>query len=224
MNKTSAGVLGAAIVGLVASAASAQQSILTFGFDDLNGGYSTASTHFTAVGVDDGVGGPLRTIGNVSRLIAPVATAQYDVGTGVGRVGIDLAVSGIGPATANGNGGISITDNNGDTLTADISGLFISAGPAVFFNGTLSNVAFHNNSGDGSFNGPSGGSFPLTFVPIPPPYTGAIVQLYIGDAGAFFTQSFTGLATNISGAVIPAPGAMALLGLGGLIAGRRRRA
>lgn len=223
MNKFVAGMVGVA-AGFGVSAASAQQSILTFGFDDLDGAYSTNTSHFTATGVDQGVGSPLRTTGNVSRLINPTATATYLPGTGAGRVLIDLAVSGIGPTSANGVGGITITDLDGDTLTSDINGQFISFGPAVFFNGVLSNVVFHDNGGqDGMFNGPSGGQFPLNFSPVPPPYTGAIVQLYIGDAGAFFTQPFSDIATNMSGAIIPGPSSMALLGLGLAVGGRRRR-
>jgi hypothetical protein len=216
--------LGAMVVAAgVASTASAQQAILSFGFTELNGSYNMGTTTFTAVGVDQGVGGALRSTGDVSRLQAPFGTASYDPGTAASRVNVTLAVSGIVGPMANGSGNITIIDSNGDSLGASVSGQFIQNGPAVFFNGTLTNAAFTSVSGDGQFNGPSGGAFPLSFAPAPGPYNGALIQLYIGSPGNFFTSSFAGVSTQVSGAIVPAPASLALLGLGALFAGRRRR-
>src|SRR6185369_17374467 len=114
---------------------------------------------------------------DVTRLISPAGSATYQTGQAGGRVDVELAVSGIAGPTANGVGTIDITDLNGDVLHAAINGQFIANGPAVFFNGSLSAISFINNHNDGFFDGPGGGSIPLTFSPAPPPYTGALVQL-----------------------------------------------
>jgi hypothetical protein len=203
-------------------AAFADQTILSFGFTDLNGQFSTVDSHFKALGVNIA---PLASQGDVSRLNLPSpGSATYLPGQAAGRVTVDLLVTGILANTANGAGFVEIFDVDGDTLRADINGQFLSNGLAVFFNGSLTNVAWTDNGPlDGTFNGPGGGSIPLSFSPAPPPYLGAIVQLYIGDVNNFFVNNFSGISTQVSGVVVPAPSALALLGLGGLIAGRRRR-
>lgn len=221
--RTRAVLACAGVVGLVAAApAAAQQSILTFGFTDMAGSYSTGTGHFMAQAVDTS---PLRTSGDVTRLLNPDSgTAMYNPGAAVGLATVDLLVSSVVGNTANGAGTLTILDADGDTLSAAINGQFISNGPAVFFNGVLTNVAFADGgTPDTTWNGPSGGSFLRSFNPAPPPYTGAIVQLFIGNAGNFFTQSFSGLSTQVSGAIVPAPATLGLLGLGLAAAGRRRR-
>lgn len=221
MRTITAAVVGAIVAG-AGSSAMAQQPILTFGFTDLSGSFNVQTGQFSAVGVDQA---DLRTSGDVSRIQDPVGTAVYAPGDGVNRVAVDLLVSAVMPTTANGTGSLTITDLDGDTLTADISGQFIANGPAVFFNGVISNPVFQDNgTPDMTFDGPGGGSFLRTFGPAVGPYTGAIVQLYLGTAGAFFTQNFSGVSTQVSGAIVPAPATLGLLGFGLLAAGRRRRA
>jgi hypothetical protein len=215
-------LFSAVAVAALAGAAQADTTILSFSFSDLSGGFSTASSHFNALGVNML---PLQSQGDVSRVNLPGSgTASYGAGAAAGLLNVDLAVSAIGPTTANGAGSIVITDVDGDTFHADISGQFVNNGLAVFFNGSLTNIGWTDNGPqDGMFNGPSGGAIPLTFAPAPPPYLGSIVQLYIG-AGNFFTSDFSGISTQVNGVVTPAPASIALLGLGGLVASRRRRA
>lgn len=216
----------AAVVGvaLAASAASAQQAILSFGFTELAGSYNATSQTFLAVGVDQGVGQPLRSTGDVTRLQQPNSgTASYDPGFAAGLVSVNLNVSAILATTANGAGQIKITDSNGDFLSANVAGGFIRNGSAVFFNGTLTGAAFTSISGDGLFNGPSGGSFPLSFAPAAGPFEGYVIQLYVGSPGNFFTGSFSGVSTQVSGEIIPGPASLATLGLGIAAFARRRR-
>jgi len=216
--------IAAVALTALAGAAQADTTILSFTFSDLSGGYSTASGHFNALGVNVL---PLQSQGDVSRvnLPSPGSASFGTPGSAAGKVNVDVLVSGILGNVATGNGTIVITDVDGDTLHADINGQFISNGLAVFFNGSLSNIGWTDNGvQDGLFNGPTGGAIPLSFAPAPPPYLGAIVQLYIGDTGNFFVHDFGGISTQVSGVVVPAPSSIALLGLGGLIAARRRRA
>lgn len=64
-------------------------------------------------------------------------------------------------------------------------------------------------------------------VPVTPFPTGANAQQQIGAAGAWALTSNGGHADDmafcVNGEVVPAPATFALMGLGGLIAGRRRR-
>lgn len=217
-------MIAAAALTTLAGVAVADTTILSFTFSDLEGQYSSASGHFNALGVNVA---PLQSQGDVSRVNLPgPGSASYGTpGSAAGKVNVDVVVSGILGATANGNGTITIFDADGDTFHADVNGQFITNGLAVFFNGTLSNIGWTDNGvTDGMFDGPTGGSIPLSFSPAPPPYLGAIVQLYIGDTGNFFVHDFSGISTQVSGVVVPAPASIALLGLGGLVAARRRRA
>jgi hypothetical protein len=210
-----------AILALAGAASAAQaNAILSFGFTDLSGSFNSGTSVFTATGV---AGGAFQTAGSVNRLQAPIGNAQYDPGSAAGLVSLSLAVSGVGPVNATGVGSITIMDADGDSFTSNITGTFTLNGGAVFFNGLMPNPALVAGANTNNmFDGPSGGSFPLTFAPAPGPYTGAVVTLYF-DPGTFFSQTFGNIPTNLNGSVIPAPGALALLGVGGLVAVRRRR-
>jgi hypothetical protein len=213
-------LLTAAVIAGAAVSASAQ-TILSFGFTDLAGGYNVATGVYSAVGVATP---QLSTAGNVNRHIDPVATAMYDPGTAANRVSITLTVSNIVGNNANGVGSLFIEDADGDRFVANVSGTFSLTSPAVFFNAMLSDIGFvPGPTTNNLFNGPSGGSFPLTFAPAQPPFQGATMLLYFDTPGTFFAQSFENRPTQLQGAVIPAPAAGLALGLGALVAVRRRR-
>ncbi|MEO1008193.1 MAG: PEP-CTERM sorting domain-containing protein [Planctomycetota bacterium] len=208
-------------MALAASAGAAQaQVILTFGFTDVNGSFSTADMTFSG----DSVG---LTSGDVTRVAAPAATALYEPGFvgGTADFSLDIDVMLSSATTADGNGSFTITDADGDTITGDIDGEFTTPGfGVVFFNGLLSNVSVNDlGAVDGQFDGPSGGAF-ASDLPGEAPYDGALVQLFIGDTPGFFDTDFTGISTQVDGIIVPAPASVALIGLGaaGLL-GRRRR-
>lgn len=214
-------LLSVCAVAGMALPAMADGTILSFGFTDLSSSYNQGTMVYQAVGVNTPL---LSTAGNVNRHLNPVVTAIYNPGSADGRVGVSLSISNIVGNSATGNGSIFIEDADGDRFVANISGNFIHTSPAVFFNGILSDIAFVPAPGTNNiFNGPSGGSFPLTFAPSEPPFTGAVVQLFFDTQGTFFTQSFSNIPSQVNGAVIPSPSALAVVGLGGLIAARRRR-
>lgn len=212
-------LIAAAGVAATATVANAQ-AILTFGFTDVNGSFTASDGSFT--GASD-----TTTSGDVTRLSSPGGTAVFEpgfVGTGASDFTFDIDVMITGAGTADGSGTFSIVDIHGESLTGSLDGEFIQLGTGgiIAFNGLLSGVEFNDVSGDGTFDGPTAGSF-STDLPGQAPYDGALVQLFITGSGGFFDADFTGVSTQVSGEVIPAPASLALLGLGGLAAARRRR-
>ncbi len=208
------------LLAAAAGVASAQP-IISFGYTELSGSYSVidaTSGTMTAGAVDNGSGG-LQTAGDVTRLVGSGGTANFDDGfkSIAGDVSITINVTGISGTSANGAGSFTLTDADGSTISGDISGTFSVAG-FVFFNGNLSNVVI--TAGDNDFEGTTSGSFNTTFAN-PGPYTGAIVQLTFGGGTGF--TNFAGSSTEAHGLILPAPGAAALIGLGGLVAVRRKR-
>lgn len=210
------GVLAAA--GLATSASATIVS--TFQYTDLLGSYDAGPGQFTAVAVDSG---SFQSAGQVARLIAPGGTAQFEPGfinTTGGNAVVNISVFNIVGLTAQGTGSFTFTDPDGDTITGNISGNWLSPGGGiVFFNGLLTNVTF-NSTGNGTFEGTTGsfGMGDLSGI-----YSGAIVQLFTRVSGGFFNSSFTDVSTLVSGDIIPAPGVIALMGLGGIFALRRNR-
>ena len=206
-----------AVVGLAASATVANaQAILTFGFTDVDGSFSVSDGIFAGRSV-------AATSGDVSRVVAPAGTADFNPGFagGTADFSFDIDVMLMGGGVAEGSGAFTIIDAQGETLTGDINGEFSMLGSFIAFRGLLTGVEFNDVSGDATFDGPSGGSFG-TDLPGVPPFTGAFVELFITDAG-FFDRDFSGVTTQVIAEIVPAPATLALLGLGGLVATRRRR-
>lgn len=225
MASVSARIAVAAGLALTFAAGASADVIATFGFTDLNGSYtqtSPLSGQFHAQ-ADDTV---LHTGGDVTRNAAPGGTATFDTGfLGLGtmaNVVVDLSVTITGANEATGSGTLTVTDVDGDTLTADISGMWQSPGfGVVFFSGLMNNVFFNDNgAADGTFNGTSG-AFDMD-LPGSAPYIGAFSQLYIRFGAGFFTGNFANQTVSVDGQIVPAPGALALAGVAGLIARRRR--
>lgn len=204
--------------GMVASAQA--EAILTFGFTDLSGSFNVGTSEFSADAVDTA---NLSTAGDVTRLSPVGATATYNDGfvsrSAFADVGLSMDVTNILANSADGNGSILITDNDGDTIVADIDGVFSNGGFGIYyFTGYLSNVFLSGTT----FNGPDGGSFGMD-LPGNEPYEGALVQLFIANNGNFFANSFTGRSVQLSGIIVPAPGVLGIAGAGLLLGARRRR-
>ncbi len=209
----------ALIVAAGTASAAMAQPIISFGFTELSGAYTAidaTSGTMTANAVDNA---SLQSAGDVTRLVGSMGTADFDDGFKSigGDVSITINVTAIAANSANGSGSFTLTDADGSTISGDINGTFATNG-FVFFNGNLSNIVI--NAADNDFEG-TAGSFNTTFAN-PGPYYGALVQLTFG-AGSAFASDFSGSSTEASGLILPAPGAMALAGLGGLVAIRRKR-
>ena len=199
-------------VGIVLAAAANAGPIATFGFTELNGDWNGTNAFFA----DDGPA----TNGDVTRILPVPLTALYEPGF-AGPAGYQMTMNlvidpnnvDVIPAT----GAVIVYDANGDSLSALIAGTWVRNGPFGFFNGLLSNVLF-SETGDGIFNGPSGGSFPMDFTDVGglPPYNGAIMTL---TTGSWFTvsQPFSDESTLVHASILPEPASLclALLGLFG---------
>lgn len=222
MKTTFAAIAAAGTVLSVGSAAFAGP-VLTYRFDRLNGGYTgnTGGGTFSAV-ADNSPG--LRTQGSVTR-VDTAQTASYAQGFYNPLANSDyrliLNVFGIGVNTAFGNGSFTVTDSQGDTITGSVSGSFFTPGFGVlYFNGVINSVTVNNTSGDNTFDGPSGGSFAMNTLPSG--LSGALVELTLGIPN-FFSSTWANNSSQVTAQLVPTPGAAVLLGLAGLVAGRRRR-
>ncbi len=218
----------AAVAGGVVSAANADV-ISTLTYDDLAGSWN--GQVFTAIAVNTNL---LRSAGEVSRLVPVEGSAEFPVGfTGAGTLaGFQMALTAIptmDPDVKIANGHFIATDRNGDTISGDIDGSWRNLGNGfVSQDGTISHVIFVNSSGDGTFDGVAINGFPpsafnMIFPNGQGPYEGATTSLLL-NAGSFFTSDFRDASTGTLIQITPTPGSLALLGLGGLAAARRRRA
>ncbi|MBX3323976.1 MAG: hypothetical protein KF757_13420 [Phycisphaeraceae bacterium] len=214
----------AGLVGLAASVASAD--IASFGFTDLNGSFDATNMVFTAVAFTGGLGS---SSGDVTRFAeGGGATAEYGPGFfgggSLGNVVITIDITNVVGSTADGSGSFTITDADGDIITGDVTGQwFAGAFGFVFMNGATTNITFDRNGvGNGTFDGPNGGSFDSDSLASV--YYGALSILLRTPTGVgFFTDNFAEVSTQADGLIVPSPASIALAGLGLGIAGYRRR-
>jgi MYXO-CTERM domain-containing protein len=223
-NRSAFAAIAIAAVSGGISAASAD-IVVTFTYDDLAGSFTSTGAgtgNFSAVAGNDSAG-------EVSRIDGNPGSASFGVGFVNGLDASDftlnLSVAVVIPnLLASGVGTFTSTDADGDTITGSIAGDFIfdTVNGFIFFNGALSNVFVNDNGAlDDSFDGSQLGSFQISGLGTAP-FEGALTQITFG-ASSFFTQNFENAATGLTGQILPTPGALALLGMGGLVVGRRRR-
>lgn len=218
-------ILAAAGLALAATAASADVSITTFAYSDLDTSYFTQdgqSGLFTARAGSD-------SSGDVTSLVTGAQTAEYDNAfanddSSLADVVFEMNISNITANSADAAGSFTITDMDGDTISGSLAGAWAraSAGATIlFFNGTLSDVVY-TASGNGSFEGTAGPGFDLTPFLLGNSFSGGLVQVSFG-VDSFFDQSFELSGSQFSGTIVPTPGAAALLiGAGGIVSRRRR--
>jgi hypothetical protein len=203
-------------------------NLFSFGFTDLDGDFVRAGGNtgtFTAVADNN-------TSGDVTRIAGGAITANYNQGfpRPPANYVTSMGLTNITANMADATGSFAITDADGDTITGDIAGQWFRVqnpfGPdSAQFIGVLTNVNLNDNGAlDGSFDGPSGGSWSMDFSSIQlPPYLGFIVQL---TQPSWFTSAFSDQFTNIDAQVVavPVPGAVVLGALGlGLVGWMKRR-
>ncbi len=219
----------AAVAGGFAATANADV-LMTLSYDDLAGSFTATAAQtgrFCAVAASTAA---LQSAGQVTRFGPGGGDAEFEAGFYAGnpslhaadfQMCLDLTPHVGNPALVDALGNFVATDRDGDTITGDISGVWRQVGPFLSFSGTLTNVNTHDNGGaDGSFD--STANFSGFSLSPSGPYDGAVVTLVFG-ANNLFRTSFSDRATNLNMQVLPTPGSVALLGLGGLAMVSRRR-
>ncbi len=212
---------------LLASASASAINLASFSFSDLNASYTVTSPTNGTFGAVSSNTGVLQTAGDVTRLTGAGGTALFGPGLASSVVNFNISVSSINTVsnTALGSGTFAIMDADGDILGGTITGMFsmMFGGGGTFFNGSLSNVTLVDGGVvDSTFDGTSGGSFIRDLGP-PGIYNGYVINLFINPTGTFFQSAFADVSSQASAVIVPAPAALATLGLGVMVLGGRRR-
>lgn len=232
-----------ALVAVAAGTVTAAQAdvVASLSYQTLTGSFNVtgANTGVFSANASVGPANPVNSVGNSTGNVTR-EPAGGNASFSPGFVGLPdfsdfsltLNVVGInagGATVLPGGGSFTATDVLGNTITGSISGTWTFTGGGVqlaFFDGLLSNVNYTANNGN-LFTGQTGaanmagllanlgGSMQITFLQsVPPP----IFSVGLGGNGPLPVVS-----TVVQAQITPAPGALALLGVGGLVAARRRR-
>lgn len=226
-------VLTSAAALALASGSAFAFDIMSFGFTDLAASFDagapaahpiagTVNGVFTAVSVDTG---EFQTGGDFSRLVGPEGSAEFnsgfESGGSFGDVTISITVANFNGLTADGVGNVEIIDADGDVFSGTFAGTWFATGPFLFFNAIVDAAGFSTELGDGNFDGPSGGEFEYSDFPF---LTGALsILLRPANGGSGFRSDFGSVSSQADGILVPAPGVLALAGMGLFAAAARRR-
>jgi len=215
------------LLGVCAISPPAMANLFDFHYGSPASAYTYATGAFV-VAADTTL--PSSTTGSVSSMVAPEVAnfinTMWTLGGDVSNFVVSMTITNITPTSADGAGTFTIMDFDGDTITGDLVGDWEPEGSSNSFAGTLSNVVWHNQSGDDTFQGHIG-SVSMSLFP-PDPWVGAInllstpgaTPVWFDDGLNYFTKSGS---VDASVVVVPVPAAVILgvLGLG--VAGWRLR-
>ncbi|MBS0188606.1 MAG: PEP-CTERM sorting domain-containing protein [Planctomycetes bacterium] len=228
LNKTKLAVAAGMAMGL-ASFASAGP-LVTFTYTNLSGQYAYNAVgdtgQFKATAVSAGA---LQTDGSVSLVTGPGAgTAVFNPGftsRTIADFQIDISFFGRVGNMASGNGSFMAKDIFGNTLTGQLAGDWVMFGGAVFFNGAIRGAVFTPTPyAVLPFTGENQTQFGMGGPMAVQPLDGSIVQIFLATPpNSQMDNDFRLVSTGVAGQLVPTPASMALMGLGGLIAARRRR-
>ena len=213
-------------VALTTLAGGAQANLAaTFGFTDMGANWNSGASTLSIVATENA---NLSTSGDVTNYLgggSPL-TALFNSGFADGLTTADsqftMELSNITAMNADAVGSFQITDINGDTLSGNYIGTWTNQFGFGFFNGQISVAGYNTTeSGNDVFEGNAGAGFAVPTIALE---GGLSMLLQMPEWFDSNNGNFNARTTQLNGTlVVPAPGAMALLGLGGLVAGRRRR-
>lgn len=218
--------LGAAALMTIAGAAQADLAA-TFGYTDMGANWNSVSSQLV-IGAEDNVN--LSTSGDLTNYLGAgfSSTALFNDGFADGSTSADsqfeMSLSNITANSADATGSFTITDINGDTLTGVYVGTWTNQFGFGFFDGEITAAVYNDiESGNNVFEGNAGQTFA---VPTDAMQGGLSMLLQMPEWFSAQGVNFEARTTQLDGILVsnvPAPGALALMGLGGIIAGRRRR-
>lgn len=219
-------LIGTAALTMLAGAAQADLAA-TFGFTDMGANWNAGSSSLT-VGASET--GNLSTSGDVTNYLgggSPL-TALFNSGFADGLTAADslfsMDLSNITATGADAVGTFQITDINGDTLSGSYTGTWTNQFGFGFFDGHIAAASYNDiESGNNVFEGNAGVGFA---VPTDALEGGLSMLLQMPEWFDSNNGNFNARTTQLDGILVntvPAPGALALAGLGGIVAGRRRR-
>ncbi|MBO6514078.1 MAG: PEP-CTERM sorting domain-containing protein [Phycisphaerales bacterium] len=218
-------MLGATALTTIAGSAHADLAA-TFGYTDMGANWDSVSSQLVLGAAEEG---NLSTSGDLTNYFGEglPSTALFNSGFADGSTSADsqfeMTLSNITATSADASGTFVITDINGDTLSGSYVGTWTNQFGFGFFDAQITAAAYNDTeSGNSIFEGNAGETFA---VPTDLLEGGLSVLLQMPEW--FDTQDgdFQARTTQLDGilVVVPAPGALALMGLGGVVAGRRRR-
>jgi hypothetical protein len=225
--------LAVVVLAVVSSApmAMADTTLISFAYDRFVGTYSSTTAATGSFSINPDTSGATindRSAGSGSRLIPTTGTVNFDWGLatiGAANVETNVAVTGLNAATAGASGTLILTDIDGDTITALLTGTWYNTGGSASLVATLSSVVF--SGGNGLWNGNNGGT-PWSIPAFALQLTGTLLELssdhWFTDAAVGTSiNSTVGMTGSIKG-VVPAPGASLLIAVGlGLVGWAKRR-
>ena len=155
-------------------------------------------------------------IGDSATLIWGIAPGSFSLTMAISDIMGDGTST---PYSAVGTGSLVLTDDDDDSITADLTGKWVRLGTQNFFDGVLSNVYFNVVDGDGTedpyFNDDMGNAVSMDFSAIQP-WAGGITEL-VTNSIWFSEGAFDVTGGGISITVVPVPIPVAvILGMLGL--------
>jgi MYXO-CTERM domain-containing protein len=219
-------IIAAAALSTLAGAAHADLAA-TFGYTDMGANWNQGASQLT---VGASATNTLNTSGDITNYLGAgfPTTALFNSGFADGSTSADsqftMDLSNITATTADASGTFMITDINGDTLSGSYVGTWTNQFGFGFFDGQILAASYNETeSGNSVFEGNAGQTFA---VPTDALTGGLSMLLQMPEWFDSNNGNFNARTTQLDGILVsnvPTPGSLALLGLGGLVTGRRRR-
>jgi len=218
-------LLGAIALTTLAGGAQAELAA-TFGYTDMGANWNSGTSVLT---VGASATTTLSSSGDITNYLGGgfPSTALFNSGFASGSTSADsqfsMELSNITATGADAVGTFLITDVNGDTLSGSYVGTWVNQFGFGFFDGQITDASYNDvESGNNFFEGNAGDVFA---VPTDDLLGALSMLLQMPEWFDSNSGNFNARTTQLDGILttVPTPGALALLGMGGILTGRRRR-